>query len=374
MNAAGRSLLMLFCVAPLGLAGCGNSAGSRASSPAAQSPQPAPETIVASDARGIQTQVVSKKALPDYLEVPGRVQPDPAGVVRIFSPLGGRVVSLDIRPGDRVLRGQVLATLASSEASQARAEYLKAKADAAVKEKGLRRASLLYENQVLAEKDYQQATADAEAAQAELDRTKDRLRLLGASPQDSSDRLVVRAPRDGVILDIGAAPGELSKALDAATPLATLADLRTVWVIGDVFERDMAGLRSGKEAEVTISAYPGEIWKGRIANISDALDPVTHTLRLRVVLANPGFKLKPEMFATLRVSRSNEAGIAVPSAAVVREGTATFVFVQSSPGRFRRAPVTIGRNFNDRVEIRSGLKEGDSVVVDGALLLREAGS
>lgn len=373
MNAAGRSLLMLSCVAALELAGCGNSAGSRASSPPAQPPQPAPQTIVANDARGIQTQVVSKKFLSDYLEVPGRVQPDPARVVRIFPPLGGRVLSLDVRPGDRVLRGQTLATLASSEASQARAEYLKAKADAAVKEKALRRSSLLYENQVLSEKDYQQATADAEAAQAELDRTEDRLRLLGVSPEGSADRLVVRAPRDGVILDIGAAPGELSKALDAATPLVTLADLRIVWVIGDVFERDMAGLRSGKEAEVTISAYPGEIWKGRIANISDALDPVTHTLRLRVVLANPGLKLKPEMFAMLRVLRSNEAGIAVPSAAVVRDGTGTFVFVQSSPGRFRRTPVTIGRNFNDRVEILSGLKEGDSVVVDGALLLREAG-
>ena len=363
------------CVAAIWMASCGSSAGSKESGAAGAKPQPqSAEAVVPSDSRGIQTQLVARKALLEYLEVPGRVQPDPTSVVRIFPPLGGRVLSLEVRPGDRVHKGQVLASLASSEASGARAEYVKAKADAEVKEKALRRANLLYENQVLSEKEYQQASADAEVAQAELERTRDRLRLLGVSPEGAAERVVVTAPRDGVILDIGAAPGELSKALDAATPLATLADLKTVWITGDVYEKDIAALRTGDEATVIVSAYPNEAWKARVSNLSNTLDPVTRTQRLRVVLPNPGLKLKPEMFATIRVLRSKEPGIAIPATAVVRKDGGTFVFVQSVPGRFVRKAVTLGRNFADQVEVKTGLQEGDTVVVDGALLLRETGS
>jgi cobalt-zinc-cadmium efflux system membrane fusion protein len=321
---------------------------------------------------GIRTVTVAEGQVPNYLEVPSRVQPDPTKVVRVFPPGGGRVLEVDVRPGDHVRKGQTLALLDSSDVSSARSDYQKAVADAEVKQKALARASLLFENQVFSEKEYQQARADSEIANAELERARSRLRVLGVSSEASSDRLVVTAPRAGVVLDIGAAPGEFSKSLDAPAPLCTLADLGTVWVVGDVYEKDVAGLKAGAPATVSVSAYPNRTWNARVAAISSALDPVTRTAKVRVVLANPQTLLKPEMFATIRLLRSTFSGIAIPASAVLREGDAAYVFVQKSPGHFERRAVTLGRALPADVEVTSGLRPGEAVVVEGALLLRVA--
>jgi len=315
---------------------------------------------------------VERKQVADYLEVSGRIQPDPTRVVRVFPPVGGRVITVEVRPGDRVHKGQVLAELESSDVAAARSDYQKARADAGVKQKTLQRAALLFEHQVLSEKEYQQVTADAEMSTAELERTRSRLRVLGVSPEGTSDRFVVVAPRPGVVLDIGAAPGEISRSLDAPSPLCTLADLSAVWAVGDVYEKDLAGLKAGTPAQVSANAYPERKWEARVAAISGALDPVTRTLKLRVVLANSGENLKPEMFVSIRLLRSSVAGLAIPSSAVLREGSGAYVFVQKAPGHFERRAVILGRTLNSEVEVTSGLAEGDVVVAEGALLLRVA--
>jgi cobalt-zinc-cadmium efflux system membrane fusion protein len=147
-----------------------------------------------------------------------------------------------------------------------------------------------------------------------------------------------------------------------------------VWALGDVFEKDLVGLKSGTAAEVTASAYPSQKWDGRVGNIGDAVDPNTRTLKLRVVLVNAGEKLKPEMFVSIRVLRSTFDGIAVPTSAVLRESNGPYVFVQASPGHFAKREVAIGRSIGQYVEIKSGLQPGETIVVDGALLIRASGS
>jgi cobalt-zinc-cadmium efflux system membrane fusion protein len=274
--------LLLF----VSLAGCSASTPQKPQASAADA-SASSEVVLTTDARGVRTVAAELRPIADVLQVPARIQPDPTHVIRVFSQVGGRLISVAVRPGDRVNKGQTLAILESSEVTSARADYQKARADAEVKEKALRRASVLYENQVLAEKEYQQATADAEMAKAELERTRARLRVLGVSPEGSSDHLVVAAPRAGVVLDIGGAPGELSKSLDSPQPLCTIADLSTVWALGDVLERDIAGLRTGAAVEVSVNAYPSEKWTGRVSVISDVVDPLTHTVKVRVVLDNP---------------------------------------------------------------------------------------
>jgi cobalt-zinc-cadmium efflux system membrane fusion protein len=356
-----------------GLAGCGTTAPPPAAS---GDRSKSSEVFVARNPQGIRTTTAERKPIPDFLQIPAKIEPDPTRVIRVFPAVGGRLVRVAVRPGDRVRQGQVLAILDSSEISAASADYQKARADAAMKEKALRRASMLYENKVLAEKDYQQAQADADVAHAQLAQAQDRLRFLGLKPDfdesGASSRLEVLAPRSGVVLDIGAAPGELSKSLDAPQPLCTIADLSTVWVLGDVFEKDVAGLRAGDPAEVTVNAYPGEKWNGRVAVISNAVDPATRTLKVRVVLANPGLRLKPEMFGTIRLLRSTSMGMVVPAAAVVREGVACYVYVETGSGRFERRPVTLGRALDQQIEVTAGLKPRDVVVSEGALLLRAA--
>ena len=316
---------------------------------------------------------VQRESLPDYLEIAARIQADPTRVVRVYAPISGRLISVQVRPADHVERGQVLATLASSDVAAARAAYRQAQADAHVKQQAVERSRLLYENHVVALRDLHQAEADGQSAAAALASARERLELLKVDPDSSSDQLVVRAPRSGVVTDLGAAPGEFSKSLDNANPLCTIADLSIVWAVGDVYEKDVASLTVGNSAEVTLNAYPGDMRRGRITAISSSVDTTTRTLKVRVELANPGLRLKPDMFAAIRVVRAVRVAIVVPAAAVVREGPSAFVYVQKSPGHFERRAVTLGPDTDHAaLEVTSGLAPGDAVVVDGVELLRAA--
>jgi cobalt-zinc-cadmium efflux system membrane fusion protein len=291
-------------------------------------------------------------------------------MVRVYPPAGGRIISLQVRPGDHVVRGQTLAVLESSDIAGARSDYTKALAEKERADRGLKRASLLYEHQVLPEKEYLDAQTDAATAASELRRARERLRLLGVSPEGYSAELRVTAPRSGVVFDLGAAPGELNKALDAQQPMCTVADLSHVWVGGDVYEKDLAGLSKGSPVRVTVNAYPGRTWNGVVDAISDQVDPTTRTLKLRVVLPNPGLELKPEMFAQIHVVRGQHSAILLPQTAVLREGEKASVFVEQAPGKFDQRQVTLASAKGDKVEIASGLNPGDKVVIEGAPLLR----
>ena len=356
--------------APLVLAACGSVAKEQAA-PAPASPN---VIAIAPDSGGVQTIAVQRQAVPDYLEIPGKIEPDPTSVIHVYPPLGGRVVSIAIRPGDHVHKGQELALLDSGDVAAARSDFQKAHADEELKQKALDRAKDLFEHQAIPEKDYQQAQADLLSAKAELARVQTQLKVLGLSENDPSGRMAVVSPRDAVVLDVGAAPGEFSKSLDAPAPLCTLANLETVWALGDVFEKDLVGLKAGTAAEVTANAYPTQKWEGRVGNIGDAVDANTRTLKLRVVLANGGEKLKPEMFVSIRVLRSTFEGIAVPTSAVLRESSGPYVFVQTAPGQFAKRDVATGRSIGAFVEVKSGLQAGETIVVDGALLIRASGS
>jgi cobalt-zinc-cadmium efflux system membrane fusion protein len=366
-----KASFWILSAAFLALVGCGSSPESK---PAAASPAQAsnPEILVAQDAKGIRTITVQPRAVPDYLEITGRIAPDPTRVVHVFPAAGGRVIEMKVRPWDRVQQGQVLALLESSEVSRAMADNQKARADAELKKKTLDRSADLYAHHAVAEKDLQQAEADARAAEAEEKTTLDHLHLLGADPATFSNQLRVLAPREGVVLDIGSAPGEMSKSLDAPQPLCTIADLGTVWIEGDVFEKDLAGLKPGAPADITLNAYPGEKWTGRVAVVGDAVDPTTRTLKVRVVLSNPNLRLKPDMFATIRLLRSTSQGILVPATAVEREGQTAYVFVGKADNRFERRQVILGRTVDENIEVTSGLAAGAVIASEGAVLLRAA--
>lgn len=352
------------------VAACGRGGSGQAAEPAA-TPPAADEFVLPEGARGITTAPVQRVALPDYLDLAARIQADPARVVRVYAPVSGRLLTVAVRPADDVQQGQVLATLASADLALAWAAYRQAQADAQVKRRSLERSGVLYANHVIALRDLEQAQADAQSADAALTGGRARLELLGADPDSAADDVSIRAPRAGVVIDVGAAPGEFAKSLDNANPLCIIADLSDVWTVGDVYEKDVASIQVGAPAAVTATAYPGETRMGTITAIGSALDTATRTLKVRVVLANPGQRLKPDMFATIRVVRAVRTAVVVPEAAVLREGPATFVYVRTAPGRVVRRPVTLGRDTDHaRVEVTSGLTAADTVVVEGAELLR----
>jgi membrane fusion protein, heavy metal efflux system len=362
-----------FSVALLGLAltGCGESTTQQASAPA-PSGAPGNGEYAAPGAAGIQTTVVRPTQIPDTLELPAHIEADPTRVVHVFPPAGGRIVEMKVRPWDRVEKGETLAVLESGDLSRAVAEYHKAQADAQVKEQELKRAGDLLAHHAIAEKDYQQAQADEASSQAELEATREQIRVFGMDPAHASTELRLAAPRSGIILDVGAAVGEFSNALSAPQPLCTVADLSTVWAVGDIYEKDLVGEKVGDSAEVTLNAYPGHHWSGHVSAISDAVDPSTRTLHLRVVLTNSGTTLKPAMFGAIRLVRSSGQGIVVPSSAVVHEGSMNYIFVSQGNGRYQRRTFTLGRTVGDSLEVTAGLNSGDTIVSAGPLLLRDS--
>jgi cobalt-zinc-cadmium efflux system membrane fusion protein len=253
------------------------------------------------------------------------------------------------------------------------ADYHKALVDNQVKQKEMARSQDLIDHKAISEREFQQAQGDAEQAQAEVEAAREQIQVFGMDPDHASTQLLVKAPRSGVVLDVGAAPGEFSQALSAATPMCTVADISTIWAIGDIYEKDLSAAKSGAAAQVTLNAYPGQAWEGRVGVVSDAVDPTTRTLHVRVILPNADARIKPAMFGTIRILRSSTQGILVPTSAVIREGNEAYIFVGKGNGRFERRNVKLGRTLDGSLEILSGVTVGDTIVSDGALLLRAAG-
>ncbi len=350
---AGMSLAMLLATS------CG---------PSGQERQNKPAVVQALDDPVRYVRVVERE-IPDTLELAAKIQPDPTRVERIFPPASGRILAIEVKPADRVRRGQTLAILASSDVAGARSDFARARIEADRATRAMQRQKSLFDHGAAAEKDFLEASAQADAAHAELARARQRLELLGVSPSATSDQVRLAAPADGVVLDVSAAPGEFSKSLESANPLISIADLSTVWAIGDVYEKDIAKVVRGKPVIVTLQAYPETQWIGRLDSLSGALDPVTRTLKVRVALPNRDERLKPEMFATIRVSAGKHSALLVPALAILREGNTTAVFLKTASGVEQRT-VTVGQALGSEVEILSGLRPGDEVAADGAELLK----
>jgi cobalt-zinc-cadmium efflux system membrane fusion protein len=365
--------VLALLAAALALVGCSSSRSGDNSAAQASGADSGSADVTAPDAKGIETQVARVTSIPEYLDLPAHIEPDPTRVVHVFAPAGGRIVEMKVRPWDFVEKGQTLASLESSDLARAVADYHKALVDNQVKQKALNRAKDLLEHKAIAEKELEQAQDDAQQSQAEVEAAREQVQVFGMDPDHASTQLVVKAPRSGSVLDVGAAPGEFSQALSAPAPLATVADISTIWALGDIYEQDFASAKLGETAEVTLNAYPGQKWSGRVSVVSGAVDPNTRTLRLRVVLPNADSRIKPQMFGSIRIMKSTSKGILVPATAVVREGNDAYMFVAKDNGHFERRTAKIGRTVDGSLEITGGVNEGETIVTDGSLLLRSAG-
>lgn len=308
------------------------------------------------------------------VEATGRVAFDDARVSRVASPLSGRVLQLVARPGDRVRRGQALLLIASPDAEAAVADLTAAQADLQLAEKGLERARRLWQEQAIPRKDLQQAEGDAVKARAAVARAHARLDVLGIDPAASGagvTRFTLRSPIDGLVVERPALTGMEVRA-DSGTPLVTVADLRRIWVLADVYERDLGRVAVGQQAEVRLAAYPGEVFTGEVTHVGELVDPATRTVKIRVEVANEALRLKPEMFARVSVAAGPEARtvLTVPVEAVLSDGAASAVVVAQEGGRFEKRTIEAGPESDGRVQVLAGLQPGERVVTSGALFLK----
>jgi cobalt-zinc-cadmium efflux system membrane fusion protein len=335
--------------------------------------QPAPASSGNTPAQSVvETITVHHQQVENQLLLAAKVMANPTEVVHVFPPVSGRVVELKVLPGQELRKGQQIGVLQSTDAAQTRSDYEKAKIEAARADLQLQRAKELLQHEVLAQRDYDDLKALDETAHSELERARQALRILGFSEGDTSDTIPIRSPINGVVLDVGTATGELQRSLDNANAIATIADINSIWVVGDLYPRDLSSVRVGQQVNINVIGYPDQVFHGTIKNISDAVDPTSLTLKVRVVLENPQHKLKPQMFATIAVTNQKGTAVVVPSTAVIQNGKEAFVFVENSPGKYGRRNVVLGMTHDKTDEITQGLEDGDKIVSSGAELLRES--
>jgi cobalt-zinc-cadmium efflux system membrane fusion protein len=326
---------------------------------------------------GIQVMPVSKGLLRIHRDFPGTVQPNENELAEVTTLIRGRVVEVYVDFGQDVKKGTLLALLHSTDLGLAEAAYLKAAAKLHEAELAYERVRDLHQHRAVSLAEVQRREAEMKTARAEFHEALNRLELLGV-PRQELERLdrehtikadvPIRAPFDGRVIMRNITRGEV---VETTQKLFTVADLSDVWVVGNVPEKDVRLIHKDQSVEVRTTAYPGKVFTGTITYIGDVLDPATRTMRLRVTVLNPKKRLKPEMFATVRVYASPESeALVVPLSAVQRSAAATYVFVQPDIGRFERRPVVLGEDTEQSVTVLDGLREGELVVTAGAFVLK----
>jgi cobalt-zinc-cadmium efflux system membrane fusion protein len=267
------------------------------------------------------------------------------------------------------------ADVAMSSYLQAEAGITQAKAALAKAVADMERTKDLFEHNAVAKKElvnaeamHTQAVAAVEQAQAGSKQAFRRLEILGLKPGEFAQKVTVRAPLSGKVLDLGVAPGEFRN--DTSASLMTIADLSSVWVSADVPETQIRLVQIGERVQVELEAYPGEVFPGKVAQIADIVDPQTRTVKVRAEMANPKGRFRPEMFARIRHSDGMMRKPVIPNAALILGDGQSLVYRQIETGKFRQTPIQLGVRVGNMVAVLDGLKAGDQIATDGVMLLK----
>jgi len=301
------------------------------------------------------------------LVFPGVVESDPARTSAVLSPLSGRIVELKVALGDRVRKGQVLATIDSPDLAQAYDDSDKAADALQLASKNLERQEGQFNLGTASTRDLDQAKSDEVQAAAEFARTQARLRVFHTGRR--SNYLSITAPANGSITALSIAPGNMIN--DPSQPLMTIADLSTVWVTALVPEKDLSAVAAGQEADVSLTAFPDETFHGKVLFVSDVIEPDSRRDKLRIAFSNPDTAFKPNMFATVTVMGGEQSRVVLPTSALLMNNDRTTVFVATAPWTFERRTVQTFLDEGSTVAVEKGISAGDQVVIKGGILLND---
>ncbi len=378
-----RSAMALAFV--LVLTACGSRDRSRAnrmtsfSSSASTAATPQLFTIPPDQMSHVQVVTVQPTKLTRTLRLTGTVAYNAFKTTPVITQVGGPVSRILIVPGQHVKAGQPMLDVSSPDYSQLLDAYLKAADSYRLADKNYARAKDLYQHHANAERDVEQAESDRNQAQADLNAAEQGMKILGIKDPASlakapaSAQIPVLAPISGEVVERLVSPGQVVQA--GQTQAFTISDLSTVWVLANVYQADLSFVRSGDDVVVQTDAYPGS-FHGRISYVSPAIDPNTRTLQARIVVDNPGEKLKRDMYCTVTVTAGSMSNvIAVPDSSVLRdENNQPFVYVVMGTNQFGRRDVDVGESQNGQKQILKGISIGEKVVGDGSLFLQFANS
>jgi cobalt-zinc-cadmium efflux system membrane fusion protein len=327
-------------------------------------------TPAAIERNAIRVAPVAAERLASGVVAPAEVQLNPDRTAHITPVVPGQVAEARVALGDRVERDQVLAVLRSVELGEARSAVARARAKLNVARSAFRRQEELRRESIGSERAFLEAEGALREAEAEYAATAERLRVYGGAT-GSGASVSIKSPLAGVVIERHATVGEV---VSTERPMFVVADVGRVWVMGRVYEQDVAAVRVGEGAVVTLQAYPGRTWNGTLSYVAPTLDQASRTLPIRVELDNPDGALRPGLFGSITTASSDSAAApvpVVPEESVQRVGGRDVVFVPGAePGAFRAVPVATGARAGRKVEIREGVRAGDRVVVSGAFTLK----
>jgi cobalt-zinc-cadmium efflux system membrane fusion protein len=299
--------------------------------------------------------------------------------VSVFSPWPGRIDRVIAKAGDDVKRGDVLFTIDSTDLVTAESSLIAAAGVQQLTTRALERARAMLESQSIAQKDFDQAAADQQTAQANLEAARTAVRIFGKTDAEI-DRIVqtrstaaelrIHSPIGGRVTARNAAPGLLVQPGNAPAPF-TVADISTMWMIANVAEDEAPLVRLGQPVEASLNAFPDRLFQGSVSHIGAAVDPNTHRVTVRSEIRDSRHELRPQMLGTFVIRTGAPVrSPAVAQSGVVREGDGTMeVFVTRDGHRFVRRPVKIGLQQDGMDQILEGVSSGERVATDGALFL-----
>jgi cobalt-zinc-cadmium efflux system membrane fusion protein len=345
---------------------------------------------------GIAVEPVQIRNLQDILVATGTVSEDPIRVAHIRPLARGLIEKSYVRLGDRVSKGDSLIEYDNIELGIAIGEYLGAQAelqrsltDLEVKRTILERGKEMLKVGAIArttydlrEAEFKDAEAKCSGSRAAVEKVEAQIHRFGWSDQDLANLLaqqktghtvthsIMRAPFSGIITEYHASVGE---AVEPSTELLSISDLSTLWVLADVFEKDLSQVKVGQSVRVRVTSYPGNVFLGKITYVADTIEPITRTAKVRCVVQNSNELLKLAMFATIDIpmDRINSV-LAVPDSAIQQIEGKSVVFIRTSATEFKRRDVQTGITSSGYTEIRSGLNAGDLVAGQGSFVVKTA--
>jgi cobalt-zinc-cadmium efflux system membrane fusion protein len=336
-------------------------------------------TVPSDQLSHIQILTVEPTTLTRSLRLTGAVAYNSFHTTPVITQVSGPVSRVVVVPGQNVRRGEPMLYVASPDFSQLRTNYLKAKDAYALAQKAFARAKDLYDHHAIAEQNLEQAESAEVQAGGDLVAAQSALKVLGITDPDElvktppTYEVPVKAPINGLVVEQDVAVGQLIQ--PGSTQCFMISDVNTVWVLVNVYQKDLPYVRVGDTVAIQTDAYP-DVFHGRISYIAASLDPNTRTLQARIETNNPGGKLKKDMYVTATVNAGEiKNAMVLPDAAVLRDNeNQPFVYTASTSDQFSRRQVTLGESMNGKTEVTSGLKPGDKVVGNGSLFLQFANS
>ena len=329
------------------------------------------QTFVLSDTmlKTTTTATVINSQLKNELKFYGKITADNNKLIEVFPVVGGNVIKVYVELGDYINKGQVLATIRSTEVAGFEKEFQDAKNDVLVAQNNLKVAQELFEGKLNSERDVLEAKSVVEKAQSQLNRIQQTYKIYNIKPGSIYQ---VIAPMSGFIIE-KKINQDMQLRSDRSDNIFDIAQIDDVWAIANVNESDIQQVKLGVDAYVTTLSYPDKVFQGKVDKIFNIIDPETKAMKVRVKLTNTGFLLKPEMRASMRFSYNEDKSmLTIPSEAVIFDKSKAYVMVFKDRYNIETRQVEVYRQVGDSTYITSGLKENEKVMTHNQLLIYDA--